>query len=66
MSEVRVSPAQVEKFLKGIDFPAGKQDIINHAKQNKASDDVMQLLQQMPDKDYASAADVAKEIGKVE
>ncbi|HUS57904.1 MAG TPA: DUF2795 domain-containing protein [Planctomycetota bacterium] len=66
MSEVRVSPAQVEKFLKGIDFPAGKQDIINHAKQNKATDDVMQLLQQMPDKDYASAADVAKEIGKVE
>jgi len=66
MSEVRVSPAQIEKFLKGIDFPVSKQSLINHAKQNKAPDDVMQLLQRMPDKEYGSAADIAREIGKLE
>lgn len=66
MSEVRVSPAQIEKYLKGIDFPSSKQSLINHAKQNNAPDDVMQLLQRMPDKEYGSAADIAREIGKLE
>jgi len=66
MSEVRVSPAQIEKYLKGIDFPSSKQSLINHAKQNNAPDGVMQLLQRMPDKEYGSAADIAREIGKLE
>ena len=28
-----VNPVQVEKFLKGVDYPATKEDLIRHAQQ---------------------------------
>lgn len=63
---VKASPAEVERFLNGIDFPASKQDPIQHAENNNAAEHVMEALNSMPDKQYASAADVAKGIGGAE
>ena len=60
------SPAQVEKYLKGIDFPATLEDMIEHARENGAPEDVISLLEQMPDREYDSAADVAKGVGEIE
>jgi hypothetical protein len=39
---------EVETYLKGIDFPADKQQLINHAKKNNANEDVISLLKTMP------------------
>ena len=63
---VTPSPAEVQKFLKGIDFPAAKQDLIQHAEDNNAPYHVIEVLNLMPDREYTSAADVAKGIGKAE
>lgn len=61
-----VSPAYVQKFLSGMDYPASKQEIIDHAKKNNADQDVISILQQIPDQQYNSAADVSSGIGQVQ
>jgi len=54
------SPANVTKTLKGIDFPANKQDLLKHAKQMKAEQVVVDEIQNMEDREYGSMADVMK------
>lgn len=58
------SPANVTKHLKGIDFPAKKNDLIKHAKQVGADKDVLDELQSFEDREYGSMADVMKAFGK--
>ena len=58
------SPANVTKHLKGIDFPVKKQELIKHAQQAKADQDVMNELQSIEDREYGSMADVMKGFGK--
>jgi hypothetical protein len=60
------SPINVAHHLRGIDFPVAKKDLIDHANSNKADKDVIEILQQMPDREYASMADVMKGVGDVE
>lgn len=59
------NPVQIQKFLGGLDYPAGKQDILEKAKQEGADDNVMQALEQIPDQDYASPVAVSREVGKL-
>ncbi|MEG4171819.1 MULTISPECIES: DUF2795 domain-containing protein [unclassified Microcoleus] len=33
-----VTPVQVQKFLKAVDYPTSKQDLVEHAKQQGAID----------------------------
>ncbi len=62
----KASPAAVERYLRGIHFPAEKRELIQHAKENGAPDDVLRVLSRFEDKEYSGAVDVAKEVGKVE
>lgn len=59
------NPVQVQKFLGGLDYPAGKHDILEKAKQEGADENVMQALEQIPDQDYASPVAVSREVGKL-
>jgi hypothetical protein len=58
------SPANVTKHLKGIDFPASKQDLVKHARHAKADQDVISEIQSMEEREYGSMADVMKGFGK--
>lgn len=60
------SPANVTHSLKGLDFPARKQDLIRHAKSNGAEGAVIEVIEKMPDDEYRSMADVMKGVGRVE
>lgn len=62
---VRVSPAQVEKYIKGIKFPASKQELIKQAEWNNASDDVLNILDNVPDKQFHSPIEISIAIGKM-
>jgi hypothetical protein len=62
---VRVSPAKVEKSIKGIKFPASKQDLVQQAESNNANDDVLNILENVPDKQFNSPVDISKAIGKM-
>ena len=56
------------KHLKGIHFPASKQDILDLANRGEGPDtkDVTSVLEKISDKDYQSVAEIMKEIGKIE
>ena len=45
----KANPVEVQKHLKGVDYPADKQELIQHAKQQKAAKDVISLLEKLPD-----------------
>ncbi len=62
----KASPSAVERYLKGIDYPATKEDLIEHAEDMGAPSDVMNVLRRMPDQDYDSPIDIAKGVGEAE
>lgn len=60
-------PANIMKHLKGIDFPADKNEIISKAKSGPGPDteDVIEELKKIPDRTYNSPAEILEEYGKV-
>jgi hypothetical protein len=62
----KASPAAIEQYLKGINFPANKEALIKHAKKNQAPGDVLRVLNQFQEKEYHSVIDVSKEVGRIE
>jgi hypothetical protein len=46
----QANPIQIQKHLKGVDYPASKQDLVNHAQQQAADENVCSTLQQLPSK----------------
>ncbi|MHB1295182.1 MAG: DUF2795 domain-containing protein [Anaerolineae bacterium] len=59
-----ISPIQVQQHLKGIHYPAGRQELLKQAKSNKAPEEVVALIERMPDQTYNSPAEVSKAVGK--
>ena len=60
------NPAEVEKCLKGINYPAKKEDLIKHAQQHGANQDVIEVLKEMRDQDFNSPIDVSKAVGEID
>lgn len=54
------NPIQIQKYLKGVDYPASKQDLIKSAKKNGADESVCASLEQLPDEDFQTPADVSE------
>jgi hypothetical protein len=61
----KVSAAQIQVYLKGIDYPVGKQEIIQTAENNNAPENVMSYLNRLPEKQYYYPTDVEQEFGKM-
>lgn len=57
------SPANVATYLKGIDYPAKKGDLVQHAKKNGAESEVIDVINRMPEQEYDNMADVMKGYG---
>ena len=62
----KVNPVQVQKFLGGLDYPVSKQDLLKHAEQEGADENVRSTLEQIPDQKYETPADVSQAIGEAE
>lgn len=60
-----INPIQLQKFLKGVDYPANKQTLIDAAKKNGADDNVCSTLEQLPDENYEAPVDVSQAVGKL-
>ncbi len=59
------SPAQIRKFLKDVEYPVKKQDLIEQAKKNNGSNEVLQDLNRIPDKEYTGATDIDREFESI-
>ncbi|MBW8309895.1 MAG: DUF2795 domain-containing protein [Candidatus Paracaedibacteraceae bacterium] len=62
--ENQFNPLQVEKYLKGISFPASKDDLIKQKENNKAHEQVLIILRKFSEGKYGSATEGAKEAKK--
>lgn len=62
----KANPIQVQKFLSGMDYPASKDEIVKHAKSKGADENIMDTLEQLPEDDYETPADVSKAIGQID
>jgi len=60
-----VNPIQVQKFLKGVDYPASKRELVEIARRQGADENVLYTLERLPDRTYEGPSGVAKEIGKL-
>lgn len=63
----KANPVAVQKHLKGIDYPANKQKLIQHAKKQNADQQILSLLEQLPeDAEYNNPTDLNKAIGEID
>jgi hypothetical protein len=60
----KINPAKLEKALRGVDYPAHRNDLAEQAKANDASPEVLEFLEHIPDRTYGGPTGVAKEIKK--
>ncbi len=65
MHSQKASAAQLEHYLKGIDFPTDRNTIISTARSNGAPESVMQYLNKLPEQEYDYPTDVEQEFGKM-
>jgi hypothetical protein len=67
MNMTKANPVELQKHLKGIDYPADKHELIKHAKQQGADRGVLALLEQLPEgEEYENPADLNKAIGEIQ
>lgn len=60
------NPVEVQKCLKGVDYPATKQDLIQHAQKQGADEKICSTLEQLPDQEFSTPANVSQAIGNLE
>ncbi len=60
---MKINPIQLQKHLKGVNYPASKQDILTKAEQNGGLDDnVRSILQALPEQEYKRPTDVTSAV----
>jgi hypothetical protein len=59
------NPVEVQAFLEGVGYPAGKRQLLREAESQRASRDVRATLRRLPEKNFKSPTDVSKAIGKL-
>jgi HEAT repeat protein len=66
MSAIRPSAADVTSMLGGIDFPASKEDLITyvHRVRDRAQA-VLEILHQLPERQYNSIAEIEKVVSEI-
>lgn len=62
----KANPIEIQKHLKGMDYPASKKEIIDHAGKQGIAEDLKEVLEQLPDEDYETPAEVSKAIGQLQ
>ena len=60
----KANPVQVQTYLKGVDYPAGKEDLIERATEEGAPEDVLETLNGIADREYQTPADLAEELSE--
>lgn len=62
----KINPIELQKHLKGVDYPATKDDLIEQAEEQGADEETLAALEELPDQEYETPAAVSKAIGEIE
>jgi hypothetical protein len=61
---MRVNPIQIQKFLRGVDYPTDKRTLVERARANRADDNVLRTLESLSMDRFNSPNDVSEALGK--
>lgn len=61
----QVNPIQVQKFLKGVDYPCPKDSLVEKAKEEGADERILNILKKLPMNQFNSPNDVSQAIGRL-
>ena len=61
-----VSPSNLTHYLRGAQFPASKRDLKADAQKNQAPKEILQIIDELPEDQYRTMAEVMKALGQVE
>lgn len=64
--EGRVNPIQVQKYLKGVDYPVRKSELVDTARREGADQRIVSTLERLPERDYEGPSGVTREIGNLD
>jgi hypothetical protein len=65
MHTAKVSAGQIQMYLKGVDYPVTRDELIRTAKQNNAPEMIISFLNKIPDKQYRAPTEVEAEFSKM-
>ena len=60
-----VNPIQLQKFLRGVDYPADKRTLVTRASENGADENVLRTLESLPMDRINSPNDVSEALGRI-
>jgi Protein of unknown function (DUF2795) len=58
--------AEIQVMLEGVDLPAGKPELLRHARREQASAASLALLEALPEREYRSIDEVAETLQPVQ
>ncbi|MBF2064003.1 MAG: DUF2795 domain-containing protein [Calothrix sp. C42_A2020_038] len=61
----KINPIQLQKHLKGMDYPASKDQLVQQAQKNGADDNAISVLEQLPDEQYQSPTAVSQAVSSM-
>ena len=61
----QATPVEVEKCLKGINYPAQKNELMKHARRNGAEQEVLETMNHLPNQTFQSPIEVNQAIGAI-
>ncbi len=59
-----MSSTDVERYVRGANFPANKNEIVDYARRQNAPDNVIKALDKLPDQRFNSAMDVSNRMSE--
>ena len=65
IGDLRASAASAGVYIRDIKFPAGKQQLIEKARQNDAPAGVLEVYNRITDREYQDSLDLLREIDNV-
>ena len=57
-----VSPIDIQKALSGMDYPASKEQILQHAEQQGGDKEVLEALRKIEDREYEGPSGVSSAV----
>ena len=58
----KINPIELQKALKGVDYPAKKSDLVTSAERNGASKEIHSALDSLSDLTFETPADVSEAV----
>ncbi len=60
-----VSAVELQHYLQGMDYPSRKEGLVRKARENQAPRDVIDLINNLPDREFNSTVDVSRAVGEI-